>query len=69
KLKYKGKKLYKVVVPLTLLSLYTARGLYEANLLYGSIFTPSSRLTLFKRGDVALYAVTATLGIASLTLF
>ncbi|MEM4481918.1 MAG: hypothetical protein QXK88_06435 [Desulfurococcaceae archaeon] len=69
RLKYKGKKLYKVVVPLTLLSLYTARGLYEANLLYGSMSMPSSRLTLFKRGDIALYAVTAALGVAGLLPF
>ncbi|MEM1695338.1 MAG: hypothetical protein QXS14_02040 [Desulfurococcaceae archaeon] len=57
KLKFKGRKLYKLVVPLILLSLYTARGLYEAHLIYRASLKPRAKFTFFKRNDFLLYSV------------
>ncbi|MEM3805831.1 MAG: hypothetical protein QXM43_06155 [Desulfurococcaceae archaeon] len=64
KLKFKGKKLYKLVVPLILLSLYTARGLYEAHLIYGATLRPRVKFTIFKKKDVLLYCIVLLLIIA-----
>lgn len=53
KLKYGSKKLYKVVIPLILLSFYTARGFAEAYVLYG--FETSNGFTRRGSKDIALY--------------
>ncbi|MEM1628853.1 MAG: hypothetical protein QW551_06240 [Desulfurococcaceae archaeon] len=65
KLKYRGRKLYKLVIPLILLSLYTARGLYEAHLIYGATLRPRIRFTFFKKKDILLYSVVLFLITAS----
>jgi len=62
KLKYGGKKLYKVIVPLVLLTVYNARSMFESHLLYGVSY--EAKLTLFKRKDVLLYVVEAVLILA-----
>ncbi|MEM4576131.1 MAG: hypothetical protein QW701_01570 [Candidatus Nezhaarchaeales archaeon] len=53
KLKYKGKKPYKIVVPLTLLSFLTSRSLLETYVLYG--VPADAKFTLYKSKDVHLY--------------
>lgn len=53
KLKYKGKKPYKIVVPLTLLSFLTSRSLLEAYILYGA--PADTSFTLYKNKDFDLY--------------
>ncbi|MEL9999777.1 MAG: hypothetical protein QXH02_01580 [Desulfurococcaceae archaeon] len=55
KLKYGGRKLHRVVVPLVLLSLYNARSLLESHLLYGVFY--EADLTLLKRKDLLLYSI------------
>jgi len=60
KLKYKGKKPYKIAVPLTLLSFLTSRGLAESYSIYGPP-TMDAKLTMYKRKDVYLYSLLATL--------
>lgn len=65
KLKYKSKRPYKLVVPLILLSLYTARGLYEAHLIYGGVSKTASKPVFFKKHDLVLYAGILALVISS----
>jgi hypothetical protein len=60
KLKYKGKKPYKIVVPLTLLSFLTSRSLAESYSIYGSP-TVTTKLTIYKKKDVYLYSLLAVL--------
>jgi hypothetical protein len=55
KLKYGGRRLYKVVLPLVILSLFTARSYAEAIALYG--VTTEAPLTLYKKRDILLYLV------------
>lgn len=55
KLKYGGKRLHRVVVPLILLSLHSARSLLESHLLYGAFY--ETNLTLLKKKDIVLYSI------------
>lgn len=59
RLKYGGKRLYKFVIPLTLLALYTSRNLVESYLLYGAPL--KSKISLFKPRDFYLYILLAGL--------
>ncbi len=60
KLKYKGKRPYKIVVPLALMSFLTSRGLAESYLIYGAP-TVTARLTTHKKMDAYLYLLLAIL--------
>lgn len=62
KLKYGGKRLHRVVIPLVLLSLYSARSLFESHLLYGVSY--DANLTLFKKKDLVLYSIAIPIIIA-----
>ena len=62
KLKYKGKRLYKVVVPLALLSFLTSRSLTESYLIYGAP-TMAAGLSTHKKKDVHLYSLLIVLAI------
>jgi hypothetical protein len=55
RLKYGNKRIYKVVVPLVLLSMYTARSLAESYYLYG--VHSEFKLSVFKFKDTLLYSV------------
>lgn len=57
RLKYGGKRLYRMIVPLVLLSLHNARSILESHLLYGVSY--ESKLTVFKRRDLTLYSIIA----------
>ena len=61
RLKYKGKKIHKIVVPLILLSLYTSRSMIESYVLYG--VSLESKLTLFKKKDIFIYTLLLTVTI------
>jgi len=60
RLKYKGKKPYKIAVPLTLLSFLISRSLTESYSIYGPP-TMDAKLTMYKRKDIYLYSLLATL--------
>jgi len=62
KLKYKGKRPYKIVVPLALLSFLTSRSLAESYLIYGVPIT-TTRLSVHKKKDVYLYLLLVALAI------
>lgn len=53
RLKYGNRKLYKVVLPLMLITLYSARNLIESSLIYG--VTTETKLVIFKNKDVLIY--------------
>jgi hypothetical protein len=55
RLKYGNKRIYKVVVPLVLLSMYTARSLAESYYLYG--VGSEFKLSVFKFKDTRLYSL------------
>lgn len=54
RLKYRGRCLHKLAVPLVVLVAYTSRSLYEAHLLYGVSYG-NAELTVFKKRDFILY--------------
>lgn len=60
KLKYKGKRLHKMTVPLTLLSFLTSRSLAESYFIYG-LPVMDSKLTIYKNKDVYLYLLLVVL--------
>jgi hypothetical protein len=59
KLKYKGRKLHKIAIPLILLTTYTSRSALESYLIYGE--PPTEKLTLWKRRDAVIYVSTLLL--------
>lgn len=59
KLKYKGRRLHKIAIPLILLTTYTSRSALESYLIYGE--PPTEKLTLWKRRDAVLYVSTLLL--------
>jgi len=59
KLKYRGRRLHKIAVPLILLTTYTSRSALESYLIYGE--PPAEKLMLWRRRDTVLYAYTLLL--------
>jgi glucan phosphoethanolaminetransferase (alkaline phosphatase superfamily) len=59
KLKYRGRRLHKIAIPLILLTTYTSRSALESYLIYGE--PPAEKLTLWRRRDAVLYAYTLLL--------
>lgn len=66
KLKYGGKRLHKVVIPMVLLLLYTSRSYLEAYMLYG--LPERCKLEKFKSRDVLLYLTLIATAILFLTI-
>lgn len=66
KLKYKGRKLHKIAIPLILLTTYTSRSALESYLIYGE--PPTEKLTLWKRRDAVIYVSTLLLVVLVLTV-
>jgi hypothetical protein len=60
KLKYKGRRPYKIAVPLALLSLLTSRSLAESYTIYGPP-AMDVKLTMYKKKDIYLYLSLAAL--------
>jgi len=59
KLKYKGRRLHKIAIPLILLTTYTSRSALESYLIYGE--PPTEKLVLWRRRDVVIYVSTLLL--------
>lgn len=66
KLKYKGRKLHKIAIPLILLTTYTSRSALESYLIYGE--PPTEKLTPWKRRDAVIYVSTLLLVVLVLTV-
>jgi hypothetical protein len=66
KLKYKGRKLHKIAIPLILLTTYTSRSALESYLIYGE--PPTEKLTLWRRRDAVIYVSTLLLVVLVLTV-
>ncbi len=59
KLKFKGRRLHRVVVPLILLVAYTSRNILESHVIYG--FSSSVKIRLIGERDVIIYIVLTVL--------
>jgi hypothetical protein len=59
KLKYKGKRLHRIAIPLILLTAYTSRSALESRIIYGE--NPAENLKLSNKRDIALYLSTLLL--------
>lgn len=64
KLKFKGRRLHRVVVPLILLVAYTSRSILESYVIYG--FSSSVKIRLISKRDVVVYITLIVLVVAIL---
>jgi hypothetical protein len=66
KLKYKGRRLHRVVVPLILLTAHTSRSILESYVIYG--FSSRVKIKLISKYDIIIYITLTILIITTLLL-